>query len=1017
MQLITTYQGGDDPFEGDRTFWLRSLPAGAIVSQASLTLSPQTSPASGKGLFQEVFSFNSTLGDGELKAQDWSVTKLPDPAGTFVEIDFHTRRTLAAVQGTGGPLTLQVDMGGAYVGIASDGSLLTPDKTPFPVNFTVTSAPVLLPSLTVSKLRLSPSASASAPPPASVTRLIVRSAPSNLIVRLGQLPAFWTRPGELTLPETSPDFATLLNAFLLNASPQDGFYAIPFVIHSDTLARFNLTVTIDYQIVQPVLPPHLSELNLTYGFSTLPSISDTLTTIEIPQNAGLVPTAATAKIIGEFQSTRIALGLVGDLPLKTNAVEVSPRCSVAQLLESDQEIEVLGFDLPLGNTQPGLAGLNLSLQTDADGKPSGEVLLTMNVTVEKPLPEQSTWGSAALLTPFRILPRHQQRYWLILQSEVGQAFWLAVPEQFPEKSLQCSRDGGLSWRAGSAATATTPLATLFRLRNQPDRFTVPVQLQVGRGETAVRQLLHEFDPLGRVEFSFDFTQTLKDYLSHATPARCKPGELLVNGSFDQPLPNDASRRLFGFDAANSASDRYQGIVGRVDLSRGINLSQARSISLSLKDDDPNTPPITVQVDCAGANPSRTQGEEIEAQMNLAIQKDVAEYYGGHLILRPPDEATTIQLNPWFEIAIPQGWQQPSQSKGSLWRIKFPIVCADDLTNRDNPESSRISSSQQTNAMLQSIDAGPTLLSQTVVVTGDCAYVLQFRFFALSEDRSQPDPARWQVAWFDANQQFLRQDEGILPTAPQSDLNDSFFDFFFSAGQANAPIPCIDIDLSPISIRFNAPTAAVQAELRFVQPLRGALLLDDVSFASTSEQLGNPNLILADDLTAATATPSDYQWVAESGWVDPLAQGVVLNGTGPEDAILTQTVPISGGADSTGRYRLLINAFPLAARIPKAEQQPIAQRARVELHWFKDQQSLAHVIIPLDGQDFPDYAWQGALAPGATHAELRLIQPRNQGKLQVNSISFAPIAKTNVPLIFLAETPGQLTISDLRVAYR
>jgi hypothetical protein len=1029
MKLTTTYWGGDDLFEGDRTVWLRALPAGAIVTQATLTLKPAQRALDAQ--FQETFTFSSLANSGELLASDWGITQI---ANQSVEIDFHARRTLAAVQGTGGALTLQVDLGGAYVGVSNDGTI---GKSEFPVNFATTTL-INLPGLTVSKFRLSPTGTG-APINSNVTRVSIRSVPTNLAVRLGQTPAFWTRPGELTVADTSPDFALLLNAFLLTAQPQDGFYVIPFIVHSDSLARLEMSVAIEYRLAHSVLPPHLPELNAVYGFSTLPSLDDQLTTVQIPQGAKLVAGQSTAKITGEFQPTRIALGLIGEEPPKTVVVEVSPVCSVAQLLEAEQEIEVTGFDLPLANTQPGLAGLNLSIQTDADGKPSGEVLKTMEVVIEKPLPGQSSWGSATLPSPFRILPRQKQRYWLILQSLVGQAFWLSIPAPAgkpPEIPLQCSRNGGLSWRDSSVTEATTTLKALFRIRTVPDRFTIPVQLQIGKGANAVIRRLDEFAPLGRIEFNFDFTDKLRDYLDHAATSPCGAGELLINGSFDQPIPDDANRRLFGFDTAETDEGR---INGNVNLSRGVNLSQERFIRLTLEQSGSDFPDTPVRIDCAGANPSRTSGLEIENRIDLAMHQDIAEYstdyYGGAImILRAPggEFSPTLRLNYWYDLAVPQGWQKSSESRGQIGRLKLPVISEGSVSQRSNAALAP----QRTIVMLQSLQLdgdnlpspllpldtatpGTADLSQTIAVKATCTYLLQFHFLAFAQS-SQSEPPRWQVTWQSADQQILKQDGGILPAfSPQhNDLRSNLISSAAIEDGSRAVSKRSEPTFVPVSVRLPAPAHATQATIRFEQPLGGILRLDDVSFAPTSESLSNA--------TFSFLSPTDslpVYWTLQSGWLevpDPPDQdtpttGIILDGSNsPEDVILVQTLPIPAGA--TDLYQLKVNAYSIGGAIANIENQPPNQRARVELHWLNNGSSTAAIILPLDGQGFPEQGWSGSLLPGTTDAEIRLIQPKNNGKLQVNSVSLTRMETTPVPLIFLGESPGQLTISSLQVAY-
>jgi hypothetical protein len=809
---------------------------------------------------------------GELLYTDWGITK---PTGEttnstnnstihFVEVDFHARRTLAGVSAEklnidiSQVATLQVDMGGVYVGIASDGTILAPNKRELTVKLSNTQTdPTPLPGLTVNKIKLTGTI---ANVKTDVTKIAIRTLPSNINVRLGRMPPFWTRPGELATAATSPDFTLMLNAFLVNAQPQNGVYEIPFVIHSDAIARLEVTLAIDYLIEQPVLPPQLSEVTPDYSFSTLPSIDEALTTVKLPR--GVTPVRANAKIQGEFQPTRIALDRSGEESEKFISVEVSPECSLAQLLQSDTEIGVTGIDLPLANTQPGLAGLNLSIQEDADGKPSGEVLISAEVRVEKPLPGQSSWGSVTLPTPFRILPGEKKHYWLILQSQIGLAYWRTIeaPLDKPEPALQCSRDNGLSWRIASVTGAQTSLIGLFRLRHTPDRFTIPVQLQIGKEPGAVRRRLDEFAPLGRIEFNFDFAEKLGEYLSKpANASLCGTGELLTNGSFDLPHPDDATRRLFGFDAGNGKE-----LQGKADLSRGVNLSVERFISLSVEGE------TKVRIDCAGLNPARTTGFEIVSAINLAMRQDIAKYNDGKIILSPFRTQDTVTLHPWIEMAVPQGWQQPPESGGQVSRVKLPIIfySSNQIETLENLPPQRLI------AVLNGGKTDPAILAQQMLVVSRCAYRLQFLFFA---SQSNLDPPRWQVRWFNASHQVIQEEGGALVSPEESSRGISFS--LDTAISNSVSLRQIDFTFSQIDVSLQAPEGSAKAEVRFVQPPGGNLFVDDVSFSPTLETLSNGNF----NLWETPTTPGKdeprlpFKWVVISGWIDPYPKGVSPQG--------------------------------------------------------------------------------------------------------------------------------------------
>src|SRR5208283_3123795 len=75
-----------------------------------------------------------------------------------------------------------------------------------------------LPALTVNKLKRTPDPKATAPPPIpDLTTVVIRSVPSNVSLRIGDLAPFWTHLGEMHQPGTTNDFAALLQNFLANA--------------------------------------------------------------------------------------------------------------------------------------------------------------------------------------------------------------------------------------------------------------------------------------------------------------------------------------------------------------------------------------------------------------------------------------------------------------------------------------------------------------------------------------------------------------------------------------------------------------------------------------------------------------------------------------------------------------------------------------------------------------------------------------------------------------------------------
>jgi hypothetical protein len=915
-------------------------------------------------------------------------------------VDFHARCTLVSVLGSVESSStspfLQVDLGGMFVGVAQDGGMMAPDKPPYPVPLDPAAAAPLL-GLTVARFRLSPAETEGS---LDVTRVTVRSVPSNLSVRLGQMPPFWTRPGDMTTAETSPDFSTVLNAFLAEAQAKDGFHALPLVVHSDTLTRLDVQVDVEYVLEQPVLPPHLPEASLTFGFSTQPGIDTSLMTVRLPRLAIPVAGENRAMVRGEFQPSRIAWGHVGNDPPTTPAA-VTPQCSLAQPLVSEQEIALTGVDLLLAGSASDLAGLNLAIRADEDGKPSANVLAQVGVEVEKPLPGRSAWGSASLATPLRILEK--VRYWLVLQSVQGQASWGTVSAA-GGPALQCSSDGGLSWRQATVEGSSAPVQALFRLRHTPESFSVPVQLQIGDGPGAVRRSLEEFAPLGRVEFPFDFSEKLGEYLKTQEAAvPCGSGELLQNGGFDDPPHDDATRRIFGFDAAHvQPTSGPARLDGWVDLSRGVDLSVQRFILLSAR----GVPPT--RIDCSGATPRRTRAEEIADAVNRALRRTVArvENETGVLVLEQeaaklPGTDTLLpgelQLHPWMEEGAPVGWEAQALEPAATWRLKWPTVIYP-----SKPEGPQGSGDDLVIAGLVAAGPEPAVLSQRVAVAGGCTYRLRCAAARRSASSLLPTlmlsiprlssgaASRWEIRWLGAEGNVIREES--------ADLAD---------GEKGA---------SFAEAHLQAPEGAVWAEVRFVQAPAGLLLLEDVSLAPTAEALRNGGFRLWKEVDEDRVPEG---WSHEGGWIDEKAGSAtgsrvaLLRGDGLEDAQLAQTMDIDGGE----AYELQVSAMPVPPQPGDAEALPVQRRGRLELRWMGDEQSIgAPLIVPLDGREFPRRVWSGKAPEDAVQAEIRLVQPRGRGNLLVERVSLSRLDLVSVPLLFLGEAPGEMTLSDLRVTY-
>ncbi|MBV9407284.1 MAG: hypothetical protein JO164_00580, partial [Candidatus Eremiobacteraeota bacterium] len=529
MNASDGYDGSATAFEGDTTLLVRSVPAGARIRRAVLTATPVAGPTG--TLFEERIDLSASSNGAALGATKVVVKG----TAAFVEVDFHKRRTLAAVTGSGlSGATLQADLGGVYVEINDKGAILTPTD---PTKFTVTDGS--LPGLTVGKFKLSATADL------DVTTVTIRTTPANLTVRLGKMPPFWARAGELSAADSSPDFAALLQTFLATATVENGFYLVPLVVHSDTLARLAFTLDLDYLDTVVATPNGLSEITLPYGPGTVDSAPAGLS-VSLPPNAHVVAGATTARVAGQFAATRIVDGHgapTGPVNVAGTAL-ATPTTSLAQIVDVAQAFSASAIDLSLtGVTRT--AQLGIDLRADLDGKPDGTSLLggPVQFTLQSTPTPTPTWVSVPLASAFHFASVGPARYWIVLQSLDGQVTWNTAPASATTASLpvlQQTTDGGLSWRATAlstgAATQNAPFTTLYRFRYLPDKYQVPIELQVGSGDAMTRVKLDRFAPLSRVDFTLDVPEVadgFNTYLGKATPATCSQAEHLANGDFRQ----------------------------------------------------------------------------------------------------------------------------------------------------------------------------------------------------------------------------------------------------------------------------------------------------------------------------------------------------------------------------------------------------------------------------------------------------------------------------------------------------
>lgn len=533
MKLSDSYDGSNEPFQGARVLSLRSIPANARILSATAIITP-VDVTGGVNPFAEVIRFTGTSGG-------FGATKTLAPGtGGWVEVDFHGRRTLAGVRGSNLTTTaLQVDMGGAFVEINLNGGLRAPGDTLFHPSGNSAS----LPSLSVTKVKLTKDPPATPANP-DISEVTIRSVPANVSLRFGDLPPFFTRLGEMTGPETTPDFTTALQAFLADAKVENGFYVVPLAVHSDTIARVVVEFAIEFSLEQSVLPSGLSEVVLPFDFSSLPQAQQDVLQVAVPANMRIAPGGATARVTGVFEETRVVFGPTGEISPGGTA-EVSPALSQAQPIKLDADGAASAVDLLLTVTEP--ASLTLDLRDDLDGKPDSASLLPGPVPFVVPgrvgpqddprTSGRPKWVSVQLPAEFQF--KASNRYWLVLQSVDGEAAWSVQQAAAGVVGLQQTQNGGLSWRDTGRDTGRDSgglQSAFLRLRRRPERFQMPIELQVGTGEQAIRVSLDRFEPLGRVDLDLGFdevAQAFNKHLDKSAAGSCAEVEHLLNGDFEQ----------------------------------------------------------------------------------------------------------------------------------------------------------------------------------------------------------------------------------------------------------------------------------------------------------------------------------------------------------------------------------------------------------------------------------------------------------------------------------------------------
>jgi hypothetical protein len=268
------------------------------------------------------------------------------------------------------------------------------------------------------------------------------------------------------------------------------------------------------------------------------------------------------------------------------------------------------------------------------------------------------------------------------------------------------------------------------------------------------------------------------------------------------------------------------------------------------------------------------------------------------------------------------------------------------------------------------------LSQVVPVSPSCVYELSFRGRVETADQD----AVAEVFWL--NQKCGPQRTDSIPFQETLDVD----------------------DMAVHRIRVAAPPGATQAEVRFRVPAGGTAQLNNVSLQVASGALVNADLeALENGLPSgwtSTAVPSDVFIVQ----VVPPSAALVNLGTVTIE--LFQQVPATGG-----------QPFAFDFEGAALQDATFSTTPQVELRWLAVDKTVAGpaTVFQIVPGNSSHMSATGTVPEKAVTAEAHIILPP-KSFLSAKDVSLQFSETQSIPLTFIAQAPGQLTVSDLRVGF-
>jgi predicted flap endonuclease-1-like 5' DNA nuclease/DNA-binding beta-propeller fold protein YncE len=272
-----------------------------------------------------------------------------------------------------------------------------------------------------------------------------------------------------------------------------------------------------------------------------------------------------------------------------------------------------------------------------------------------------------------------------------------------------------------------------------------------------------------------------------------------------------------------------------------------------------------------------------------------------------------------------------------------------------------------------------MVSQVVPARAGCRYV--FAFDALAQPGSA---AVAELFWSGARGEPLDPDRVVLAEA----------DAFGAGGDEGRP-------LRPHRRWVTPPPGTAGVEVRFRTPA-GAVEVAAASLACTADPVVNGDFRLP-------------LWGDDGGWsAGPAARAVVraeagggvrVRAAGPGDAELRQEVDVAPGVPLALRFHARAEAAP-DGRVP------VLRVAWVDGGGRAAGRSVETAVL---AGDFPAHPLRLEPPDGAARAVLSLVVPP-RATLYPVSLAVLAAPQVEVPLRFIAECPGELTVSDVHVVY-